>query len=155
MMLAFEFLIGVAAATLTITHGFQQNSFHHSIVENSCITQPPQSYKRNKSIVSWKRVPGSSKSIRIPTQQYYILGGETAKLSSRCTSLSTSVCYMASIQQKESKSNHSLTNVGGLVEGVEGDQTSLNEGTKKIISQEFWCVVNIVFAFAESYIIHT
>lgn len=159
MMLVFEFLIGVAAATLTITYGFQQNPFHHSIVENSCSSQPLQSYKRNQSIVSWKRVQGSSKSIRIPTQQYYILGGETSKLSSRCTRLSTSVYYMASIQQKESKSNHSLTNVDGLVDGIEGDQTNLNEristGSKKILSQEFWCVINFVFAFAESYIIHT
>ncbi len=153
-MLAFEFLFGVAAVTLTITHGFQQHPIRRSIVENSCISQSPPSCKRNKSIVSWKRVQSSTKSfqqqrIRKPTQQYYILGGETfsspAKLASRCTRLSTSVCYLASIQQKQSKSNNSLSNADRLVDGFEGDQENLNEGTatgsKKIFSQEFWCVI--------------
>jgi hypothetical protein len=153
MMLAFEFLFGVAAATLTITHGFQQHPFRYSIVENSCIAQSPQSWKRNKSIVSWKRVQFSTKSfqqqrIRRPTQQYYILGGDAfsshAKLASRCTRLSTSVCYLASTQQKPSKSNNSPTNADRLVDEFEREQKNLNEGIatggKKIFSQEFWCV---------------
>jgi hypothetical protein len=170
------FLFRAALAMLAVAHGFQQYPIRHSVAAYSFTSQLPQNCKQSNIIFSAPRshlikpccqMQLSTKSlhqcIRRPTQ-LYLLGKDadkftiTTKLTSRSTRLSTSECYLASLQQQQqqqqSRHNNTLSTEDELVDGLEGGPTNQQEGittnNNKIFSKEFWYVITY-----ESFCAHT